>query len=374
MKEIYRCWAEIDRSALRHNAKVVRERIGSAELLAVVKANGYGHGMVGVAQALAEDAQLFGAANLEEATELRTALPHPIIILGPALPEERATIVERGFIPSISTLEEAEDFNRLVTVSPRLNERTTTAMAINFKVDTGMGRMGAPEGGALEVFTKVSHLPHIKIHSLSTHLPVSNEDTEYTRDELLRFGKIVKQFRAAAPGDFKAHVLQSAGLLAFAYRIYDIVRAGIILYGISPLSEFQKLLKPAMTWKTRIALVRDMPKGSSISYGRTFITPRKMRIATLSAGYADGYPRHLSNCDAAVLVRGQRCALLGRVTMDLIMVDVSKIEGVQAGDEVVLMGRDGNEEVSCVELAEKAGTITWEITTRIGRRVRRVYV
>jgi alanine racemase len=360
-----RCWAEIDRSALRHNAKVVRQRIGPAELLAVVKANGYGHGMVGVAQALAEDAQLFGVANLEEATELRTALPHPIIILGPALPEERATIAERGFIPSISTLEEAQDFDRL---APGAH------VSVNLKVDTGMGRMGVSEGEALEVFKKVSRFPHITIHSVSTHLPVSNEDEEYTRDELLRFGEIVNQFRAAASGDFRAHVLQSAGLLAFADPPFDIVRAGMVLYGISPLAEFQNLFKPAMTWKTRIALVRDMAKGSSISYGRTFVTPRKMRIATLSVGYADGYPRHLSNRDAAVLVGGQRCPLLGRVTMDLMMIDVSKIDGVQAGDEVVLMGRDGNEEVSCAELAERAGTITWEITTRIGSRVRRVYV
>ena len=387
-----RCWVEIDQSALRHNAKVVRERIGSAELLAVVKANGYGHGMVGVAQALAEDAQLFGVANLEEATKLRTALPHPIIILGPAVPEERAAIVERGFIPTISNLEEAEDFNRVATARPHLNplsapsdphpemdakrpgEETIAPVAINFKVDTGMGRMGAPEGKALEVYKKVSRLPNLKIHSVSTHLPVSNEDAEYTRDELLRFGKIVKQFRVTVAGDFKAHVLQSAGLLAFADQIYDIVRAGIILYGISPLPKFQKLLKPAMTWKTRIALVRDMPKGSSISYGRTFITPRKMRIATLSAGYADGYPRHLSNCDAAVLVRGQRCALLGRVTMDLMMIDVTEIDNVGVGDEAVLMGRQHNEEIPCAELADKAGTITWEITTRVGSRVKRLFI
>ena len=156
--------------------------------------------------------------------------------------------------------------------------------------------------------------------------------------------------------------------------MFDIVRAGIILYGISPLPEFQKLLKPVMTWKTRISLVRDMPKGSSISYGRTFVTPQKMRIATLSAGYADGYPWHLSNRGAAVLVRGQRCALVGRVTMDLMMIDVSKVNNLQIGDEVVLMGRDGSQEVCCAELAEKAGTIAWEIVTRIGARVRRVYV
>src|SRR6266516_2664647 len=217
MNENHRCWAEIDRSALRHNAKVVRERIGSAELLAVVKANGYGHGMVGVAQALVEDAQLFGVANLEEATELRAALLHPIIILGPALPEERTTIAERGFIPSLSTFEEAQDFDRVASGAQ---------VPINFKVDTGMGRMGVPESEALEVFKKVSGLPHIKIHSVSTHLPVSNEDAEYTRDELLRFGQDVKKLRAEIPGDYKAHVLQSTGVLAFNEKIFDIVRAG----------------------------------------------------------------------------------------------------------------------------------------------------
>jgi alanine racemase len=365
MKGSYRCWAEIHRSALQHNAKVVRERIGSAEMLAVVKADGYGHGIVGVAQALADHAQLFGVANLDEALQLRAALPHPIMILGPALPEERSTIAQRGFIPSISTFEEAQDFDRVAGGAP---------VAVNFKIDTGMGRMGVPENEALELFKKVSGLRQIRIHSVSTHLPVSNEDAEYTRDELLRFGKIVKQFRATIPGDYKVHVLQSAGTLAFNQQIFDMVRAGVMLYGISPLPEFQNLLKPAMTWKTRIALVRDMPKGSSISYGRTFITPRKMRIATLSAGYADGYPRQLSNRDGAVLVRGQRCALLGRVTMDLMMIDVSKVDNVQVGDQAVLMGRDGNAEVCCAELAEKASTITWEITTRVGARVRRVYV
>jgi alanine racemase len=365
VKEHYRCWAEIDRSALRQNAKVVHERIGSAQMLAVVKADGYGHGLLGVAQALADDAQLFGVANLEEAIQLRAKLQHPIVILGPALPEERPTIAQRGFIPSISAFEEAESFNGMAGDAP---------VAVNFKVDTGMGRMGVPENEAFKVFQKVAALPHIKIHSVSTHLPVSNEDAEYTREQLLRFGKIVKQFRTAIPGDYKVHVLQSAGMLAFNNEVFDMVRAGIMLYGISPLPEFQKLFKPVMTWKTRIGLIRDMPRGSSISYGRTFITPRKMRIATLTCGYADGYPRHLSNRDAAVLVRGQRCALLGRVTMDLMMIDVSKIDNVQVGDEVVLMGRDGNEEISCGQLAEKAGTITWEITTRIGARVRRVFV
>jgi alanine racemase len=362
MKEIYRCWAEIDRAALRHNAKVVRDRIGSTEMLAVVKANAYGHGLSGVAETLAKDAQLFGVANVAEATALRQVVPHPIVIFGPATPEERPLIAEHGFIPTISSLEEAEAFNQ---IGPA---------AINFKIDTGMGRMGVVEHQAVDVFKRVTAFPNIKVHSVSTHMPVSNEDEEYTRDQLLRFGRALEKIRDEVPGNYKAHVLQSAGVLAFNSPTFDIVRAGIILYGISPLPEFQKLLKPAMTWKTRISLIRDMPRNSSISYGRTFITPHAMRVATLSAGYADGYPWHLSNRGAAVLVRGKRCALLGRVTMDLMLIDVSQVNDVQVGDEVVLMGRDGTEETSCSELAEKAGTIPWEIVTRIGPRVRRIYI
>jgi len=364
--ETYRCWAEIDQSALRHNVTVVRERLGpGVELLAVVKANGYGHGLVGVAKALAQDAQFFGVANLEEATSLRSEVSHPIIILGPALPAERLLIAEGGFIPSISTFEEAREFDRLAQRTP---------VAINLVVDTGMGRIGVLQAEAKALFKKITTLSNIKIQSLSTHLPVANEDADFTRAELVQFAELVKKLRADFPGDYKTHVLQSAGALAFADPPFDIVRAGIMLYGISPLSEFQELLRPVLTWKTRISLIRDMPAGHGISYGRTFITPREMRVATLSAGYADGYPRHLSNREAAVLVRGQRCALLGRITMDLMMIDVSHIDGAIVGDEAVLMGRQGDQEISATELAERAGTISWEIITRIGQRVRRVYV
>jgi alanine racemase len=278
------------------------------------------------------------------------------------LPDERSTIVERGFIPSVSTFEEAQAFARHGKV------------AINFKIDTGMGRMGAVENEALGIFKRVAALDKIDIHSVSTHLPVANEETEYTREQLERFRDLVRQMRAAVPGDYKAHVLQSSGTLAFNETPHEIVRAGIILHGMSPLPQFQSLLKPVLTWKTRICLIRDVPKGASISYGRTFITPRAMRVATLSAGYADGYPRQVSNRGAGMLVRGKRCDLLGRVTMDLMVIDVSGMDDVDLGEEAVLLGRQGDEEISAQELADKADTITWDITTRIGARVRRVYV
>ena len=360
-----RCWAEIDREALRHNARLVRDRVGgTVELLAVVKANGYGHGMVGVAKALAEDAQFFGVANLEEAGALRTEVRQPIVILGPALAAERSGIAAGGFIPSVSTLEEAREFDRLARHSP---------VSINFVIDTGMGRMGVVQTEALTLFRKIAELPRIKVHSLSTHLPVSSEDPDFTRAELTQFGELIRKIRTEFPGDYRAHVLPSAGVLAYAHSPFEVVRAGLILYGIPPLSGYDLSLRPAMTWKTRIALIRNLPAGHGISYGRTFVTSRETRVATLSAGYADGYPRHLSNRDAAVLVRGKRCSLLGVVTMDLMMIDVSEVDA-EVGDEVVLMGRQGEAEISAVELADRIGTISWEIIARIGSRVRRVYV
>jgi alanine racemase len=360
----YRCWAEINREALRHNIEVVRQKVAAkVALLAVVKANAYGHGLIGVAKTLAQQVDLFGVANLEEAMALRQELQHPIVILGPALPSERKSIAQCGFIPSLSTLEEARDFARSASDQPVL---------VNVKFDTGMGRMGVLQKDGISVFKQISGLDGIRVHSISTHMPVSNEDEVFTRGQLNAFSRLVRQLRAEVPGDYKAHVLQSAGMFAFADEPFEIVRPGIVLYGISPLPEFQPKLRPVMTWKTRIVLIRDMPAGHGISYGRTFITPKRMRVATLSAGYADGYPRHLSNREACVLVRGKRCPLLGRVTMDLIMADISDVPETEVGDEVVLMGRQGSEEISCAELAERAGTITWEITTRVGQRVRRV--
>jgi alanine racemase len=366
MKGHYRCWAEIDRSALRRNVAFLRQKFGpEVEFLAVVKANAYGHGMIEVAKTIADQTNIFGVANLEEATALRAAVQNPIAILGPALPEERAAIAERAFIPSVSTLDEAQDFDRVAG---------GRKVPIIFKIDTGMGRMGVLEKEAVAVFKKAHALANIQVHSVSTHLAVSDQDEEFTRGQLDSFAGLMKQLRSEVPGHYKAHVLQTTGVLAFAEEPFQIVRPGIFIYGISPLPEFQKLLEPAMTWKTRIALIRDMPAGHGISYGRTFITPKKMRVATLSCGYADGYPRHLSNRGIAVLVRGQRCPLLGRVTMDLIMIDVSHLPAAAVDDEVVLMGRQGDKEISCTELADRAQTITWDITTRIGARVRRVYV
>lgn len=360
-----RCWAEIDLGALRRNAAMTRECAGgSAQLMAVVKANGYGHGMTRVAIALTDVADLFGVANLDEATELREAVSQPILILGPALPEERSSIAQRGFIPSISNFEEAAQFD-LCAARP---------VAINFVIDTGMGRVGASETEALGALKKIATLPKIKLHSVSTHLPSADDDPEFTRAQLARFGSLVRQIRQAFSGDYKVHALASAALIRFGEEAFDIVRAGLMLYGVSPVSQFQDRIEPVMTLKSRVVLVRDLPPASSISYGRTFITPGPMRVATLGVGYADGCRRSLSNSGASVLIGGRRCAILGRITMDLLMADVTGLTNVQAGDEAVLIGRQGDEQILASEVAERAGTIAWEVFTGIGSRVRRVYL
>ncbi len=357
-----RCWAEIDLAALRHNAQVARERLGpETALLAVVKANAYGHGMVEVARALREEAELFGVANLPEALELRTSgIAHPILILGPALLEERAAIKEHEFIASVSSAAEARAF-------------AGHAAGINFAVDTGMGRMGCWQDEAMAELEEIARIPGLVLHSVSTHLPVADEDAAFTEEELGRFQELVRQMRQRVPGKYRVHVLLSAGILGFAGHRFEIARAGLMLYGCAPLPNEQPFLRPVLSLKARVALLRELPAGRDVSYGRTFTTARRTRVATVSAGYADGYPRALSNRQTALLIGGQRCPLLGRVTMDLLMADVTEVPQVSLGEEVVLIGRQGAEEIMVAEVAQRAGTIPWEIFTGIGSRVRRVY-
>jgi alanine racemase len=362
----HRCWAEIDTAALRHNAQVARAHGGpGVSLLAVIKANAYGHGLAAVAKALAQDVQLFGVANVDEAVEARSVVLHPIIVLGPALPAERAEIVRRGFIASVSSSAEAQEFDRLAG---------DAVVHLNCKIDTGMGRMGIAESDALSELRAIAALPKVEIHSVSTHLPSADEDADYTRAQLVRFTELVTTIRKAVPGNYQVHALPSAGVLEFADARFEIMRAGLMLYGVSPQPRFQSELRPALTLKTRIALLRDLPAGTSISYGRTFTTARKTRVATLGAGYADGIPRLISNRDAAVLIGGRRCPILGRITMDLTMADVTELPEVAVGDEVVFIGRQGEQEISAREVAERASTIPWEIFTGIGSRVARVYL
>ena len=362
----FRCWAEIDVEAMRYNIQAIRSMMANGvRVIAVVKADAYGHGLTEIARRLDRDVDLFGVANLVEGQAIRsTGAEAPILILGPALPEERQKIVEAGFIPTVSTVEEALGYAECVGAGERV--------PIHFVVDTGMGRIGLWEEEADHVLRVIREIPQLQMTALSSHLPVADEDENYTASQLQRFRAAARRLLAQ---DEPATVLNSAGVMRFGNqaRPGDLVRVGLSVYGVSPLSEFQQRFRPAMTLKTRITLVRTLGSGRSISYGRTFVTPSQMTVATLGAGYGDGINRHLSGHETDVLIRGRRCRLLGRVTMDQIVVDVSHLERVAPGEEVILIGRQGDEEILATELATKAGTIAWEIFTGITKRVVRVY-
>lgn len=352
-----RTWVEIDLSAIRHNLGVVRQKIGpSAGIAAVVKANAYGHGMREVAAALRDTVELFGVANIEEARDLRD-LGRDILLLSPSLPAERREVIERGCIATVSSAREAAEF---------------AGGRVNFKIDTGMGRIGCWQDQALEELRALVRLPRVTLHSISTHLPVSDEDADFTGKQLENFAELARAFRQAAPGA-RIHALNSAGVLGFPGHAHDLVRPGLMLYGSACPAEYQPLLRPAMTWKARVLLVREVGPGRSVSYGRTYVTTRAGRIAAIAAGYADGFPRQVSNRGAHALVDGLQYPIIGRVTMDQILVDVTDAPEIAPGNEVVLLGRQGDGEIPAGELASQAGTIPWDIFTGLGSRVKRIF-
>ena len=358
-----RTWVEINLGALQRNLAFVRKRIGPQPgILAVVKANAYGHGVEGVVRALAGDTEVFGVANVKEALEVASAsTSRCVMLLSPCLPAEYEMAVRSGYIVTVSSAEEALAYSRYGDVR------------VNFKVDTGMGRAGCSSALAVDEVRQMLGMEHVFLYSISTHLPSADEDSDFTIAQLTSFDVLSDQLRAIAPG-VKFHVLNSAGVLTRPEHRFDLVRPGLILYGVSPLPEYSMKLEPVLSWKSRVVLLRDLPAGASVSYGRSFIAQKPIRTALVAVGYADGFPRQVSGRGASVLVRGVRCAVLGRVTMDQIVVDVSMLPEVRLGDEVTLVGRDGAERNDVDDLASQAGTISWEILSGIGRRVERFHV
>ncbi len=353
-----RCWVEVNISALHHNANVLSSRT-SAGLMAVVKANAYGHGTALITAALDGKVAMFGVANLREAREVRTvSKTTPVFVLGTVLPCEREAIVREGFIPVVSSGEEASALSAFGTVR------------LHLAIDTGMGRMGVWKDDALATAQAILQTPGVELAGVCSHLSCADSDAEFTLAQLESFELIAARIAELSPVPLLLHVENSAATLAFPTHAAGIVRCGLALYGISPTAEFQQLFRPVLVWKTRVLLVREMEAGRGISYGRTYVTAQKMRIATLAVGYADGYPRALSGSGAAVMIKGVGCPVVGRVTMDQIMVDVSEVADVIPGDEAVLLG----DEIHANELAQKAGTIPWDIFTGIGQRVARIAV
>lgn len=357
--------AEIDLSALRHNARVCREACGGTQdVMAVIKADAYGHGKVPVAIGIANEVDWFGVASISEAQAIREAgVSTPILILGPILPQERELAVKSGFGIPISSLEEVEAFALLGTED--------SPVPIHAVADTGMGRMGALESDFPAVVKAIQKADTLTLEGVASHFPVADEDRDYTEEQIERFDSLVESLKLDS--QVTIHLGNSAGILGFSEDLASstLVRAGLALYGISPLGEpSQEKLKPAMSLISHITLIRDLPAGRSINYGRTFVTDQPMRVGTVGIGYGDGYPRSLSGKEADVWIAGHRCPVLGRVTMDQIVVDLTEAPTeIEVGTPVELFGSH----ISVTEIAEKAETIQWEILTGITSRVARVY-
>jgi alanine racemase len=364
--------AEIDLSAVRDNVRAIRSLIGpTVEIIGMVKANAYGHGAIAVGRILAaEGVRRFGVAMIEEGVALREAgIPGEILVLGALLPEQAPEIVEQGFEPALSDMNFAR---RLDEVSRR---RAARPIGVHVKLDTGMGRLGFPLERALDVFCELSGLRGLRLVGALTHFPAADEGGEdFTRAQIAAFLKIREAVSAAGIQVPLWHAANSAGLLLHPESRLDAVRPGLALYGGIPAEQLppQVKLRQAMTLKTRIVLVRDFPAGATLGYGRTFRTARASRIAALPIGYADGFSRANSNRGQA-LVRGRRAPIVGRVSMDTILVDVTDAAGAETGDEVVLYGRQGEAEVSIAEAAGTLGTIPYELMTGLTARVPRIW-
>ena len=358
-----RAWAEIDLTAMRHNLRVAGAASG-ADLMAVVKAGAYGHGLEEVVKALAaERIVFFGVANVGEARRIRNAgVLTRLYLLGATWAGEREEIVARDWTPCLSSLEEAADFNHLAMAAGK-------PLKVHLAVDTGMGRGGFLHEHLPETMAALKPMTHLEIEGIGSHLPSADEDEEFTHDQIASYHAILTEL--GGPDRFKwRHLLNSAGLLAYDRGVCNLARPGLMLYGVSPLPGFQDQLATVMTLKARVTLVRTLPAGHGVSYGRQFVTTRPTRVATIGIGYGDGYPRHVSGQGAHVFVNGRRCPILGRVTMDQIMVDVTGANDVAEGDAVEMFGSN----IPVAEVAQQAGTIAWEIFTGITPRVLRCYV
>jgi alanine racemase len=362
-----RAWAEIDLAALDHNLAFARQHSGQ-QVMAVLKAGAYGHGLPELAHHLdSQGLPYFGVANVGEARRLSAIeIKTPLYLLGPTFPEEREEIVHNQWVPSFSTLSEIDHFTRLC-------DRLQKPLQAHLTLDTGMGRGGFLPHQIPEALDYLA-LPQnkaLQLRGLGSHLPSADEDPEFTQQQFQQFDTIAQALKPnnKTTSTLYFHLSNSAGLLDYESSITNLVRPGLLLYGVSPLPHWQERLRPVMTLKSRVSLIRTLPKGHGISYGRTRILEKDTAVATIGIGYGDGLPRALSGQDAHVLINGQKAPLLGRVTMDQIMVDVSHLPHTQPGDEVELFGPN----ISVSQVAKWSDTIPWEVLPRITPRVTRIY-
>jgi len=365
-------WAEVDLSAIAHNTREIKKWIGpEVELAAVVKASGYGHGAIPAGRAALEaGASRLAVGWVTEGIALRQGgITAPILVMGYALPEDAPAVVYYQLTPTICSRDMALALSEASLAQGR-------EASFHVKVDTGMGRFGILPDQVIPFVKEAVRQPGLRLEGFWTHFATAEEaDKTYTRQQLALYQEVLADLERAGIEVPLRHAANSGATLDLPETHLDMVRCGLVLYGLYPSAEVSRAipLRPALTLKGRVGHVRTLPAGSSISYGRTFVTSAPTKVALVPVGYGDGYHRLHSN-RAAVLIRGRRAPILGRACMDQCVVDVSEVPGVQDGDEVVLIGRQGDEQISAEEVAGWAKTINYEVVTGLTSRVLRVYL
>ena len=371
--EYLRCYAPVSLQAIGHNIGEVRKRLApGVKLMAVIKADAYGHGACRVGKYLESKVDYFAVATLEEALELReSGITRPILILSYISPSQYPELVEHNITQTIDSPEQAD---ALEAAAASAGVRAK----IHIAVDTGMTRIGfqVTEEEADRV-ARIAQLSHLEMEGIFTHFSCADqEDKTYCGMQLEKFERMCRYLEERKVKIPIRHICNSAGIMEFDGYRFDMVRSGIVTYGLYPSEEVQKdrlNLIPAMEWKAHVIHVKDVEAGVSVGYGATYTTSRPVtRIATVSVGYADGYPRALSG-KGSVLIHGKRAPILGRVCMDQMMVDVTEIPDVKVEDVVTLVGRDGNASISMEEIADPAMRFNYEMVCSVGKRVPRIY-
>ena len=372
LKRYYRVYAAIDLDCIEENILAMQKNVGTGtKMAAVLKTDGYGHGAIPIAKTIKNLVDFFAVATIDEALNIRRhGLKHPILILG-FLPEDRIVdAIKNGIRPAVFTMDIAEKISEKAV-------KLGVKAPIHIKVDTGMGRIGyaATEQSEEEVL-RISRLPGIEVEGIFTHFASSDSaDKTMTACQYQMFCRFISALEEKGLHIPIKHCDNSAGIIDMPEDSMDMVRAGISLYGLYPSGEVNQktvALRPALSMKSHIIYLKEVEAGEGISYGSTFVTTRKTKVATIPVGYGDGYQRNLSN-KGEVLIRGQRARIIGRVCMDQFMVDVTDLEGVCEGDEVTLIGQDGTERITVEELADLAGTFHYEFICDIGKRVPRIF-
>ena len=370
-------WAEVDLAAIRHNAGVLAEVSAPAQLCAVVKAGGYGHGAVPVARAALEGgAAWLAVALVEEGLELRAAgIDAPILLLSQPTPTAMPEVVGASLTPTVYTPSGLQALAEAVR-----GVAWTGAFSVHVKVDTGMHRVGAGPGDAVALAVAVDRDPDLRLEGFWTHLAVSDEiDNPYTAEQVARFGDVLAALARAGVRPSIRHDANSAAAMWLPGSRYDLVRCGIALYGLAPGADGidrppVPRLRPALALKARVSYVKRLPAGERLSYGLRYRLDQDSVVATVPLGYADGVTRALSATGGEVLIGGRRWPIAGTVTMDQILIDCGPGSHVDVGDEVVLLGRQGGDEITAWEWANRTGTIAYEVVCGVSGRVPRTHV